>query len=339
MYWLGFHRTIHRHWPGPCRNVNPIESGAEAIALSSQGLAFMSSGYKTPDATDERIQRAVGRIYLFDFNKSDDGAKELIIKGDITLEIPHGISLWEDAEGIQIQLVHHRSAEDTVEIFRFHPPEVLLHVKTIRSPLFVDLNDVVATSNSSFYVTNMASLRPGILQTISFLLQVPTASVVYYDEDDAKLVVRNCNILNGITRSSDGKFLFVSYMFDEAVAVFQREQDGSLTRSETISLSAVPDNLFYDTDNGDLLVSCGIPIGFLRMITDYDHRAPSHLLRIRPLGGPRDPFRSYDVVEIFADDGKLLSMSSSSAKYNNRLLLGSVLHKAALCDLRYVIDQ
>lgn len=340
VYFMGPHRTIHTHWPGPCRNLAPIRSGAEGIALSSlQGLAFISSGYKTADVTDERIKNSLARVFLFDFNKPDGDAKELELIGDVRLASPHGISLWEDKEGIQIFLVDHRLTEDTIEIFRFEPPLSLRHTRTIYNPLFANLNDVIATGDSSFYVTNAASVRDGPLLTISFLLQLSTGSVVYYDGVTARQVAGNGKILNGITSSSDGRLIFVSYMVDEAIVVFRREGDGSLMRVQTISLSAILDNLFYDPATGDLLASCGIPIGFFTMITDYGHKAPSHLLRIRPLSGGRDnPFETYNIVELFADDGYLLSVSSSAALFQDKLLLGSVLEKAALCEIRYAND-
>ncbi|XP_071820768.1 serum paraoxonase/arylesterase 2-like [Apostichopus japonicus] len=340
VYFMGPHRTIHTHWPGPCRNLAPIRSGAEGIALSSQGLAFISSGYKIADVTDERIKNSLARVFLFDFNKPDGDAKELELIGDVRLASPHGISLWEDKEGIQIFVVDHRLIEDTIEIFRFEPPLSLRHTRTIHNPLFANLNDVIATGDSSFYVTNVASVRDGPLLTISFLLQLSTGSVVYYDGVTARQVAGNGKILNGITSSSDGRFIFVSYMVDEAIVVFRREGDGSLMRVQTISLSAIPDNLFYDPATGDLLASCGIPIGFFTMITDYGHKAPSHLLRIRPLSGERrdNPFETYNIVELFADDGNLLSVSSSAALFQDKLLLGSVLEKAALCEIKYAND-
>ncbi|PIK32845.1 putative serum paraoxonase/arylesterase 2-like, partial [Apostichopus japonicus] len=178
--------------------------------------------------------------FLFDFNKPDGDAKELELIGDVRLASPHGISLWEDKEGIQIFLVDHRLTEDTIEIFRFEPPLSLRHTRTIYNPLFANLNDVIATGDSSFYVTNAASVRDGPLLTISFLLQLSTGSVVYYDGVTARQVAGNGKILNGITSSSDGRFIFVSYMVDEAIVVFRREGDGSFDESPNHQFVSYP---------------------------------------------------------------------------------------------------
>ncbi|KAJ8039244.1 Serum paraoxonase/arylesterase 1 [Holothuria leucospilota] len=331
VYVLGPHRTLHAHSPGPCRNIAPITSGAEGIALSKNGLAFLSSGYKTDDVTDERIRNAKGKIYTFDFNKPDDDASEMKIVGDVTLVAPHGISLWEGSKSIFIFVVNHGLSEDTVEIFKYNKTDTLTHLKTVRSPLFTSLNDVVAISDVSFYVTNDSSRRAGLLKIIELALLYPGASVVFYDGERGAKVVDRGTLFNGIAQSTDGRFVFVSHMLDQAIDIYQHEEDNSLSQIKTISLGSVPDNIFYDPVTGDLLVSCTIPFRYFQTTADYDLKGPSHLLQVKPSGGKDNPFETYRILEIFADDGNLLSSSSSAAIYKNQLLLGSVLEKAAYC--------
>ena len=99
---LNILRIVYNHGTKQCSRVSPVEYGAEDIAVTSNGEAFVSSGLgDMGDFTRTFGDDFRGRIFLFDFRKPGD-ALELPIDSD-TLDTvnwrPHGLSLWSDKTG------------------------------------------------------------------------------------------------------------------------------------------------------------------------------------------------------------------------------------------------
>ncbi|XP_006813028.1 serum paraoxonase/lactonase 3-like [Saccoglossus kowalevskii] len=100
-YILGYHKAIYNQYPGPCRVVPNVDKGSEDITVTSDGLAFISSGVTSPRYIHNprhSPQLVKGRIFLFDFNNPDENATEISLVGNFGRDsfYPHGISLYED---------------------------------------------------------------------------------------------------------------------------------------------------------------------------------------------------------------------------------------------------
>ncbi|XP_022102391.1 serum paraoxonase/arylesterase 1-like [Acanthaster planci] len=231
---MGVHRHMFNHTPGPCHIVPGIDVGSEDITTLSNGIAFITSGVALTEAHINSIQ---GRIYIFDFNKPDDAVKEVKITGSSfnkTAMQPVGTSAWEDPQTGKVTLfVVHKPLPprtQSVELFDYdHSSETLHHRKTVIDDNIFAPNDVVATSADTFYVTN--DLRLGRLGLLEVSLALPTGTVAYYDGSKTEQVASGFAYADGINRSPDGRFIYVSAVMDAEISVFERnpkDRRGSL---------------------------------------------------------------------------------------------------------------
>ncbi|XP_072032712.1 serum paraoxonase/lactonase 3-like isoform X2 [Amphiura filiformis] len=321
--------------PGPCRTVKGIETGSEDIELLSDGFAFISTGLTWPDFPLD--DRPVG-IYGFDLNQPNEDPIWLPMKGNFNQEnivSHHGLSSWQDkASGeVTLFLISHRKDRDAVELFRFDKSsKTLHHRRTIDSPYFVSLNDLVATGSDSFYATNDGCLRwPSTrerLFMVEFLFFWRCGSVVYYDGNSARVQKDNYLVANGIKLSSNGSILYVAHYGAKTIEVFQRNQDNSITEIRKIDLHMCPDNINVHKETGDILaVGANGPLDF----SVHPPSAPTSVLRIQATNGDK-------IDELLSDDGTQLSFGSVAERYGNLLLIGTVNNKAMLCELRSIAD-
>lgn len=341
----GYHRTVFPHHPGRCRNVSPLKTGSEDIALSSDGLAFVTSGIKLFHKlmpADSRINNFEGSIYLFDFNTPEKPAKKLRIMNLPKMKdfAPQGITLWEASNGgpISVIVVNHRlrEARDTVEIFSFDRGTLTLHhQKTIFNELFRSLNDVAATGPSSFYVTNDGFYHFSPLRLVERFGMFPWGTVLHVNADNTLKVLSRMYEVSGIALSPDGKFVFITSPYGQDIHVYERDEDEKLRIYHKISLGTAPDDVTFDMATGDLIVSC-FPVWHqvFKSISNFTEKGAAQVLRLTPKSS--DPEKRYiatRMTEIFADDGELISQSSSAAVYKDAILIGSVTDRTVYCDL------
>ncbi|VDM85474.1 unnamed protein product [Strongylus vulgaris] len=63
---------------------------------------------------------------------------------------------------------------------------------------------------------------------------------------------------------------------------------------------------------------------------DLSIHSPSQVLRIKF----SDDFKTWEITEPFADDGRFISASSIAVPFKNQLLIGSVCRELVHCDIR-----
>ncbi|KAJ8028761.1 Serum paraoxonase/arylesterase 2 [Holothuria leucospilota] len=338
---MGVYKKGFIHHPGPCRNVLPIETGSEDIALAANGIAFISSGLKVgrycEPSCDPRISEYVGRIYKFDFNMPNEDAVAVNLPDELGEYFsPHGMDLWQDPDSGEIRLfvVNHRLEEEAVEILKYNQKSNSFSlVKSVRHELFTSVNDVVAVGPDSFYAANDAYIT-GCWRMMEAVLGLPWCTVVYYDGETAKIVEKGEGF-NSLAISKGGRFVFLSVPFDQQVNIYKRDQkDGSLKLTRSIEVGCMIDNVFIDHTTGDVWSGCHLSSNlFGQHVADIDMKAPSQVIRVHPKGPADDPFSTYQLFSPFGDDGELVSASSSVALYKNKILIGTVLHKAAFCEI------
>ncbi|KAJ8028760.1 Serum paraoxonase/arylesterase 1 [Holothuria leucospilota] len=330
--------------PGPCRNVLPIETGSEDIALASNGIAFISSGlnicrFTCKSSCDPRYCQYEGRIYKFDFNKPNDDVVTVKLPEELVDENfhPHGMDLWQDPDSGEIRLfvVNHRKTEESVEILKYNDESNSFSlVRSVRHKLFNSLNDVAAVGPDSFYAANDAYIG-GCWRIVESFLGMPWCTIVYYDGETAKIVEKGRPYFNSVAVSKDGSSVFLTVPSDQQVNIYKRDnKDGSLKFYRSIEVGCRIDNVFIDDTTGDVWFG-GHPSAHLlsQHVADADMKAPSQVIRVHPKGPADDPFSSYQLFSPFEDDGELVSASSSVALYKNKMLIGTVLHKAAFCEI------
>ncbi|XP_070532153.1 serum paraoxonase/arylesterase 1-like [Ptychodera flava] len=343
VYNLGYHKTIHKHYPGPCRVVPGADTGSEDITVTSRGLAFISSGFRAKMAIDpsRAPPNIKGRIFLFDFNQPEKNVIEMPLQGSFDRGnfYPHGLSLYEDqktGENILFVVNHHTSDQDRIEIFRFdEKSKSLHHLKTVTGEHMYSLNDVLAVGPEKFYFTNDLYGTMMLTKYGELLAGVAWGTVGYYDGQD-RIVVKGLMMPNGINISPDGRYVYVAASSAANVVVFERKRDGSLEEIQRIDVCSGLDNVEIDKKSGDLWLGCNPVMHiFMEHTLNVTKPAGSQVLRVQ-LGSKITPYAIVDIREVLMDDGSLVSGSSVASYYDNKLLVGSVLDKLAYCEIKTI---
>lgn len=340
---FGLNNLGYIYHTGQCKNVVPIQSGSEDIALTSSGLAFISSGlqltYVCSSAVDARTSQNVGRIYLFDLKNTEKAdAVELSLPDEIQREFnPHGIDVleYEETGEILLYVVNHRKDRDFVEILSYHEQSQSLSlVRSVSDALFTSLNDVVAVDRNSFYAANDGYIR-SCWRIVEPLLGLSWCSVIYFDGNMGKRAVESGRDFNSLALSRNGKHLYLTRPSERILNVYNRTKTNeTLILHHTINVGVAVDNVFCDHFTGDLWLGAHPSLALLTAhFKNLDLKAPSQVIRIQALGPENDPFESYKIFSPFGDDGEMVSGSSSAVHFQGKLLIGTVAHKMAYCEL------
>ncbi|KAK7506242.1 hypothetical protein BaRGS_00002354 [Batillaria attramentaria] len=340
---FGFFWHHHPHYPGPCRKVDGIQLGSEGFHTLPDGLTFITSGLRLQTAADGveeflRTNNIKGRMYLFDFRKSDAGAKELKLTSTKQFNrdtfFPHGMSVWEDKKsGHHIVFVVNHALEepfaDRIEKFIYNPEkQELEHQASYSDESMRIMNDVQATGETSFYFTNSQYFRTKPLGMLEIMLQLELTDVVYFDGNKYKVVADGMKVPNGIAMSNDQRYLYVAACTGEELRVFKRNTDNSLTLQQVLPVGSLADNPLVDPKTGDVYLASH-PVGYkaLAHLDDPTLKTPSQVLHFRVKDG-----NITSAQELLYDDGDLISGSSTAMVYDGKLLVGSVHHNLILCD-------
>ena len=157
------------------------------------------------------IKRPVPKLYVFDFEKPEQGPIELMIDIDQEHFNPHGVGHWVSTEGdYYLYVINHVENEDRVESFYFDAEKKQLqHRASYNHPLLRQMNDIVVVGIDAFYVTVDHYFTHPWIKSIESLLRLPLCSVVYFDAvaKTVKVTAGGLTYPNGIARSNNGRLL------------------------------------------------------------------------------------------------------------------------------------
>ncbi|XP_066483150.1 serum paraoxonase/arylesterase 2-like isoform X2 [Tiliqua scincoides] len=313
-----------------CHLVKGIEFGSEDIDILPNGLAFISSGFKYP-TLKSFVPDKSGEILLMDLNENNPRATEVKISSGFNLVSfnPHGISTFIDKDDtVYLFVVNHPKGKSTVELFQFvEKDRSLVHLKTFRHELLQSVNDILALSPDTFYATNDKYFTEPTLALLEMFLGLPWTNVVYYSPKEVKEVAKGFYIANGINISPNGQYVYVADFQGHNIHVFEKHANSSLTPVKVLQLDTLVDNIFVDPYTGDLWVGCS-PNGLKLFLYDPENPPGSEVLRIQDIHSEKPT-----VTQVYADDGSELQGSSVAAVHANKLLIGTVFHRALSCDL------
>ncbi|KAG8546107.1 hypothetical protein GDO81_019757, partial [Engystomops pustulosus] len=223
--------------PG-CQLLKGIETGSEDIEILPNGLAFISSGLKSPNIKSFAPDKP-GEILLLDLN--DDGltpAPLSISNGfDASSFNPHGISSYIDEEDgtVYLFVVNHPQLQSVIEIFRFVEEErSLVHLKSVKHELLHSVNDVLAVGPESFYATTDYYFSNDFMKAVEPFLGLMWTGVVYYSPGDVREVATGLYSGNGITISNDKQYIYASDVLGHTVNVFKKNKDWSLSSVKSV---------------------------------------------------------------------------------------------------------
>jgi len=205
----------------------------------------------------------------------------------------------------------------------------LKHLQTIRDNFFHAVDDLVLISPKSFYVTNFHRFDGFFFLEIS--LRLPLGSVIFYDGKKAKEVLTGLKGPNGIAISKDGKKLYLALNLAEELRIYDIQPDFSLKWSETFFLRTAIDNLNVDDEGAIWIGAHPIAYQVFQYLLDPNRLAPSQVLKIS-LDKTKSEYPQ--ITEVFADSGEMLKASTAAVRYKDRLLIGSVIDRLLLCELK-----
>ncbi|KAM3928179.1 serum paraoxonase/arylesterase 2-like [Leptodactylus fuscus] len=314
-----------------CRLLKGIEYGSEDIEILPNGLAFISSGLKYPGIISFAPENP-GEIFLLDLNDEKLRPMSLrISKGfDLSTFNPHGISTYidEQDDSVYLFVVNHPHYKSTVEIFKFAEEEnVLLHLKTIKHSALHNVNDVVAVGPESFYATNDYYFSDFVMRHVEMFFGLQWTNVVYYSPGEVRQVASGFYSANGMAMSTDEKYIYVADVTGHTITVFEKHANWSLSLVKVVQLETLLDNLSVDPLTGDVWTGAH-PNGFKVFAYNSKDVPGSEILRIQNIHSD-NPI----VTTVYANNGSVLQASTCAAVYENKLLVGTIFHKALYCEL------
>ncbi|XP_007888991.1 serum paraoxonase/arylesterase 2 isoform X2 [Callorhinchus milii] len=328
---MGVFKEVDQIEPGSCHLIEGINYGSEDITVLPGGLALVSSGLKYPHIHSFAPDKP-GQILLVNLNEPVLRAIELrLSRGfDVDSFNPHGISTYIHKDNtVYLFVVNHPQHTSTVEIFKFEEEQnSLTHLKTIRHELLHSVNDIVALGPDSFYATNDHYFSHDSLTFVELTLDLYWCNVIYYSPAEVKEVATGFNFANGINLSPDGKHVFVADVMDQSIHVMQVNPNKTLTRVKVLNVGTGVDNIEVDSKTGDVWVGCH-PVAWKLISYNPEKPALSEVIRVQNILS-NEP----KVTQVYVNNGSVLQGSSVATVYEDKLLIGTIFHKAVYCELR-----
>ncbi|CAI2303923.1 unnamed protein product [Caenorhabditis sp. 36 PRJEB53466] len=337
-------KRIYNHRPGECRKIEGPVQGSEDIALiEEKQIAFISSGlvYLPKDPSEITWK---GQIFLYDLTQRTFEAEAVPV---VNLEDPeefhpHGLSYWilKDGTVRLFVVVHSKRFQHSIVLLDYdEKKKQLKHVRTVKDEKFVRPNDVVATGDNSFFVSNDGGAQTNGANAFEILSGLYKGGLAYFDGKNSQYLLEN-HVANGIILSRDRKTLFVSHINQETIGVFEWDQMNVAIRkiSEIETLTGC-DNFYIDQK--DHLWSGCHPVMKDALVHLGNHSDPTAYAPSQVLRFTFSPdFRTAEMVEVLADDGRFVSASTVGCSFDNgkQLLIGTVLRNLIHCDIAAPLD-
>ena len=170
---------------------------------------------------DDELPPHHSGIYMIDlgsnntklFNITFEGSYRETNSPDFT---PHGMGHWVTKDGEMIlYIINHRRRGDTVDSFIYNPQKKSLkYRKSFENPLFHDLNDLAMVDLDEFYVTIDIYFQTSLGKQIEFLAKLPLGQILHVNgkgsKDEVKVAADYLRYPNGIARSNNGRYLYIS---------------------------------------------------------------------------------------------------------------------------------
>lgn len=307
----GFFRGINPHFNGKITKIEGFHGNEDAIIDRKTGIALISSPAFNLDKN--------GAIFMLNLNETSPKPINLTTQLPFTSFHPHGIYLYESANGDKkLFVINHRNTGHYIEIFKFTDSS-LVHLESVQNQLFISPNDIVAVGERQFYLTNDHDEPLSGWRAKKDILQIPMGNVCFYDGKNAKVVAEGILYANGINKSLDSKTIFVASASGRKIIVYDRNpQAETLTEADEIAING-PDNIDID-EAGNLWVGCHPKLlKFLAHSKDHSKISPSEIIKITYQGKGTAQLES-----IYLNDGSEISASTVGVVYKDKLLIGSV---------------
>lgn len=327
----GVFRTITPHFAGQARTLAGIPGPEDVEHSAPNQLLFISS-----DNRPERHGEPTPDGAILGYRLDDPAAQPVNLTKDFKPGFafhPHGMAIWELADGTRLWVVNHRADETSVEVFVYRGGKLTFE-KSIRDPLLAVANDLLAVDAERFYATSDHASDSHLAGKLEDYTRIGRGYVSFYDGKTFSKKATGLRYANGLCLSGPVEKpskLLVAAMLAKSVHVYDRDAaTGDLREAGVVRLDSAPDNITCDPA-GVIWVGAHPKLFALKAMNDHrTQRAPSVVLKITGIetATPR-------VEEVMADDGRLISAASVAWHRADRLIVGSVFDDRLLdCVLR-----
>ncbi|NDE02858.1 MAG: hypothetical protein EBZ91_14240, partial [Gammaproteobacteria bacterium] len=172
--------------PGPCTRIS-LTASAEDIQIDrGRGVAYLSALDRRGLVEGLNVQ---GDVLQLDLN--DERATPVSALAARPADFrPHGMSLYRMGDGMQRLFVisHPAGGGHSIEIFEQVGGGSFRPVASIRHPLLLSPNAIVAVGPEQFYVANDTGATNGLQRVSEFALRRGMSKLVYFDGQDMRVV-------------------------------------------------------------------------------------------------------------------------------------------------------
>ena len=324
----GVFRRVEPSLDGNCRAIG-LAGSSEDIRIDRQrGIAYLSMLDRddhTRGGTGNGTA-SVGTIMLLDLNLADP-APRAAMNHDPANFRPHGLSLWQAADQPPrlFAISHPADGSQVVEIAERDSNGGFVPRETIRDPGFLHPNALAATGPRQFYLVNDAPVPHEGHGLADLLFRSGQGTLVYYDGEQARVLVSDLAYPAGVALSPDGARLYVGEALARTVRIYRRDiGSGALALEREVAVDGAPDNLDVDADGVLWITAHPKMFRFLAHLRDSSKPSPTQVLRLDPHEPGANP------EPVYADDGTTISAGTVAASWRGQFLVGALLDKKVL---------
>ncbi|MBU6378413.1 MAG: SMP-30/gluconolactonase/LRE family protein [Gammaproteobacteria bacterium] len=320
----GQFRAIVPRTPGECRTL-ALSASAEDIQIDrNRSVAYLSALDRRALVAGRDVR---GTVLQVDLTTDRLQAVPALASAPADFR-PHGMALYRMGDGKQRLFVisHPAGQPHSVEIFEQQADSRFAHIGTVRDPLLLSPNAIVAVGPQQFYVANDKGAT-GIFDRLrEFAFRTGLSRVVYYDGAAMRVAAGGLKSAVGMGLSPDGLRLYVAETLGKRVSVYTRNPGSAeLQFTRHIDLDGSPDNINVDGDGTLWIAVHARLLDLVRHFGDPQRLAPTTILR--ESGGRID--------NIYVNDGSMIAAGSVGAAFDGRLYVGSITDpKLLTCRLR-----
>lgn len=333
---LDLNKRVYNHTPGPCRVVNGISDGSAGMELVREiGLVFISTGLAR--AYGNRTSRPGLAVLQLEKDMVKYEAKPVKVEGekfDPEEFIPLGLSSHYSKRRLFLYVVNTHFKRQCVEMFTYNKEKnVLFHRKSVCDSRFSSAYDVLAVGPDRFFISNLAYMSRGIVQTAELIMQSSFGALYFFDGRTVTLHESRLSTPSALAIDRKRELVFIASLINENIRVYKLQKDFSLIFRTQISLLSSPAGMSIEEESGDIWVALHPVLHQAFLLTlnpgNEQIRSPSQVLRVRI----QEDGVSWVITEPYTNDGATISGSNDVVYDKEHMLIGSMFGRLLHCDV------